>query len=51
MDRFSRVSVITASLNTGEFLAQTIESVLEQTYGNVEHVIVDGASTDNTLEV
>jgi glycosyltransferase involved in cell wall biosynthesis len=51
MDRFPRVSVITASLNTGEFLEQTIESVQEQTYGNVEHVIVDGASTDNTLEI
>ena len=51
MDRFPRVSVITASLNTGEFLEQTIESVREQTYGNVEHVIVDGASTDNTLEI
>lgn len=47
----SMVSIITPSLNHGSFLRETIESVLSQSYKNVEHVIVDGASTDNTVEI
>lgn len=47
----SKVSVITPSLNHGPFLRETIESVLSQTYKNVEHVVVDGASTDNTVDI
>ena len=47
----SKVSVITPSLNHGPFLRETVESVLSQTYKNVEHVVVDGASTDNTVDI
>jgi glycosyltransferase involved in cell wall biosynthesis len=47
----SKISVITPSLNHGKFLGETIESILHQSYKNVEHVIVDGCSTDNTVDV
>lgn len=45
------VSVVTITLNRGELLKRCIGSVLNQTYSNLEHIIVDGASTDNTDEV
>lgn len=47
----AKISVITPSLNHGPFLRETIESVLSQTYKNVEHVVIDGASTDNTVDI
>ncbi len=43
------VTVITAVRNGADHLAQCIESVLEQDYANVEHIILDGNSTDGTL--
>ena len=45
------VSVIMPSFNTGEYIAASIESVLEQTYSNWELLIVDDCSADNTTEV
>jgi glycosyltransferase involved in cell wall biosynthesis len=47
----SKVSVISPSRNHGKFLRETIDSVLNQSYKNIEHVIVDGASTDNTVDI
>ena len=44
------VSVITVCWNSGKTIEQTIQSIEHQTYSNVEHIIIDGASTDNTLE-
>ena len=44
-----KVSVITATWNSGATLRDTIESVLRQSYPNIEHIIVDGGSTDNTM--
>jgi glycosyltransferase involved in cell wall biosynthesis len=46
-----RISVVTASLNRAKFLARAIESVLAQGPLDVEHIIVDGMSTDGTLEL
>jgi glycosyltransferase involved in cell wall biosynthesis len=45
-----KISVITCTWNSAAKIKKCIESVRNQTYGNVEHVIVDGCSTDNTLE-
>lgn len=46
-----KVSIVTAVLNGRETIRDTIESVLNQDYKDVEHIIIDGGSTDGTLEV
>lgn len=46
-----RVSIVTVVLNNREVIGQAIESVLAQTYPDIEYIIVDGCSTDGTLEV
>jgi glycosyltransferase involved in cell wall biosynthesis len=46
-----KVSIITATYNRAGTLRDTLESVLQQDYPNIEHIVIDGASTDNTLEV
>jgi glycosyltransferase involved in cell wall biosynthesis len=45
------VSIVTPTFQRGEFLEGTIRSVRAQTYPNIEHVVVDGGSTDATLDV
>src|SRR5574344_2100600 len=42
-------SIITITYNAAQHLSRTTESVMRQTYPNIEHIIIDGASTDNTL--
>ncbi len=45
------MSVVTITFNCADVLERTIQSVIEQTYDNIEYIIVDGDSTDGTLEV
>lgn len=45
------VSIITTSYNRSTFIEETILSVKNQDYPNMEHIIIDGGSTDNTIEI
>lgn len=46
-----KVSIITATYNSASTLESCMESVLNQTYGNIEYLIIDGNSKDKTLEI
>ena len=46
-----RISIVTPCFNSADTLADTIESVLSQTYPDVEHIIIDGGSADGTVKL
>lgn len=46
-----RISIITVTYNAEATLERTLQSVAQQTYSEIEHLIIDGASTDHTLEI
>ena len=48
---YPKISVITPSYNSSKYLEQAIQSVLSQNYPNFEHIIMDGGSTDGTVEI
>jgi len=51
MEQTVKVSIVTPSYNQGQFIGKTIESVLNQTYKHIEYILVDGGSSDSTMEV
>ena len=45
------ISIITVSLNSDQTIQRTIDSVKNQTYKNIEYIVIDGKSTDNTINI
>ena len=45
------VSIVTPSFNKGPYIEETIQSIQKQSYSNIEHIVIDGGSTDETLAI
>ncbi|GAB4517433.1 MAG: glycosyltransferase family 2 protein [Anaerolineae bacterium] len=46
-----KISIVTPSYNQGRFIKTTLESILQQSYPHLENIVIDGGSTDNTLDI
>jgi glycosyltransferase involved in cell wall biosynthesis len=48
---YPKISIVTPSYNQGQFLEETIRSVVMQGYPNLEYIVIDGGSSDNSIEI
>lgn len=48
---YPKISVVTPSFNQAQYIEKTIQSVIQQDYPNFEHIVIDGGSTDGTIEI
>lgn len=45
------VSIVTPSYNQGQFIEETIQSILNQSYPHIQYILIDGGSSDRTMDI